>query len=63
MKYLPTTVPTMKRAKAGGHKGAIKQVIDAPIDVEVRIDSLVNLVVFACINCVNLQSFFNPSLM
>ena len=27
----------MKRARAGGHKGAIKQVIDAHIDVEVII--------------------------
>jgi hypothetical protein len=35
VKFLPQTVPTMKRARAGGHKGAIKQVIDAHIDVEV----------------------------
>lgn len=36
VKYLPTTVPTMKRARAGGHKGAIKQVIDAHIDIEIE---------------------------
>ena len=35
VKYLPSTVPTMKRARAGGHKGAIKQVLDAHIDIEV----------------------------
>lgn len=37
VKYLPDTVPTMKRARAGGHKGAIKQVFDAHIDIEVII--------------------------
>jgi hypothetical protein len=26
VKYLPNGVPTMKRARAGGHKGAIRQV-------------------------------------
>lgn len=36
IKYLPTTVPTMKRARAGGHKGSIKQVIDAHIDYEIE---------------------------
>ena len=36
VKYLPEGVPTMKRARAGGHKGAIKQVIDAHIDVEIE---------------------------
>ena len=36
VKYLPTTVPTMKRARAGGHKGAIKAVMDAHIDVEIE---------------------------
>jgi hypothetical protein len=36
VKYLPEGVPTMKRARAGGHKGAIKQVMDAPIDVEIE---------------------------
>lgn len=37
VKYLPSEgVPTMKRARAGGHKGAIKQIIDAHIDIEVR---------------------------
>lgn len=35
IKYLPVTVPTMKRARAGGHKGAIKQIMDAHIDLEV----------------------------
>mmetsp|Transcript_16727 Transcript_16727/g.17487 ORF Transcript_16727/g.17487 Transcript_16727/m.17487 type:complete len:154 (+) Transcript_16727:31-492(+) len=36
VKYLPDTVPTMKRARAGGHKGAIKQVFDAHIDIEIE---------------------------
>jgi hypothetical protein len=36
VKYLPTTVATMKRARAGGHKGAIKQIMDAHIDVEIE---------------------------
>ncbi len=36
VKYLPPAASTMKRARAGGHKGAIKQVIDAHIDIEVR---------------------------
>ncbi len=36
VKYLPTTVPTMKRARAGGHKGAIKQIMDAHIDIEIE---------------------------
>jgi hypothetical protein len=36
IKYLPDSVPTMKRARAGGHKGAIKQVVDAHIDVEIE---------------------------
>jgi hypothetical protein len=35
VKYLPSEVPTMRRARAGGHKGAIKQVLDAHIDIEV----------------------------
>lgn len=36
VKYLPTTVPTMRRARAGGHKGAVKQVIDGHIDIEIE---------------------------
>jgi hypothetical protein len=36
VKYLPNDVPTMRRARAGGHKGAIKQIFDAHIDVEVN---------------------------
>ena len=39
IKYLPTTVPTMKRARAGGHKGAIKQIMDAHIDLEIETTS------------------------
>ena len=36
VKYLPSEgVPTMKRARAGGHKGAIKRVMDAHLDIEV----------------------------
>lgn len=37
VKYSPETVSTMKRATAGRHKGAIKQVMNAHIDIEVRI--------------------------
>lgn len=37
VKYLPQSASTMRKARAGGHKGAIKQVIDAHIDVEVGI--------------------------
>lgn len=35
VKYLPAGAPAMRKARAGGHKGAIKQVITAHIDVEV----------------------------
>lgn len=36
IKYLPATVPTMKRARAGGHKGAIKEILNCHIDFEVN---------------------------
>jgi hypothetical protein len=37
VKYLPAEgVPTMKRARAGGHKGQVKQIMDAHIDIEVK---------------------------
>lgn len=36
VKYLPAAAPTMKRARAGGHKGAIKQIMSAHLDVEVE---------------------------
>ena len=35
VKYAPDTVSTMKRARAGGHKGAIKQIMNGHIDIEV----------------------------
>ena len=35
VKYIPQAAPMMKRARAGGHKGAIKQVMNGHIDVEV----------------------------
>eukprot|EP01036_Dinobryon_divergens_P033062 gene33062-42773_t len=35
VKYLPASVPTMKRARAGRHAGEIKAIINAHIDVEV----------------------------
>ncbi len=35
VKYFPETVSTMKRARAGPHKQAIKQIMAANIDVEV----------------------------
>jgi hypothetical protein len=39
VKYIPTEgVSTMKRARAGGHKGAIKEVLNAHIDFEVGND-------------------------
>jgi hypothetical protein len=37
LQYFPELVPSMKRGRAGGHKGAIKQIFDAHIDVTVRI--------------------------
>lgn len=43
VKYFPETVGAMKRGRAGGHKGAIKQIIDAHIDMEVP------LVLFYCL--------------
>lgn len=36
LKYMPETVPTMKRARSGGHKGAVKQIFDAHIDIEIE---------------------------
>lgn len=36
VKYLPSTVPTMKRARCGGHVGAIKGVINSHIDIEIE---------------------------
>lgn len=36
VKYMPDSVPTMKRARSGGHKGAIKQVMDAHVDFEIE---------------------------
>ncbi len=36
VKYLPASVPTMKRARAGGHKGEIRQVMNGHIDVEIE---------------------------
>ena len=36
VKMSPECVPTMKRARSGGHKGAIKQVMDAHIDMEIE---------------------------
>ncbi len=39
VKYAPPAVPTMKRARAGGHKGAIRQVLNGHIDVEIEAPS------------------------
>ena len=36
VKYFPETVGGMKRGRAGGHKGVIKQIMNAHIDVEVK---------------------------
>jgi hypothetical protein len=53
VKYLPPAASTMKRARAGGHKGAIKQIIDAHIDIEVE-DSY-----FFPINAINIPFHFS----
>lgn len=34
--YAPVTVSNIKRAKAGGHKGALKQIITSHVDIEVQ---------------------------
>ena len=34
VKWMPLTVPTMQRARAGNHKGAIKEVLRAHIDFD-----------------------------
>lgn len=36
VKYMPTAAPPMKRARAGNHKGAIKMVMNAHLDVEIE---------------------------
>jgi hypothetical protein len=36
VKYIPSAVPSMKRARTGGHKGAIKMIMNAAIDIEVK---------------------------
>ena len=36
VKYCPPTVPAMKKAKTGGHKGAVKTAMNAAIDIEVQ---------------------------
>ena len=36
VKYFPTEAPAIKRARAGGHKGAIKALINAHVDIEVQ---------------------------
>ena len=51
VKYLPAAAPTMKRARAGGHKGAIKQIVDAHIDIEVCILSCIILQVLMESSC------------
>jgi hypothetical protein len=35
VKYFPDNVSGLKRGKAGGQKGAIKQIMDAHIDIDV----------------------------
>lgn len=36
VQYSPTEgVPAMRRAKAGGHKGAVKQIMGSHVDIEV----------------------------
>ena len=35
VKYFPEAVPGMKRGRASGHKGEIKQIMNAHIDIEV----------------------------
>lgn len=36
VKYCPESVPTMRRAASGRHKGAIKEIFRAHIDMEVE---------------------------
>jgi len=36
VKYVPEGVTGMKRAKAGGHKGAVKQIMNSHVDIEVE---------------------------
>jgi hypothetical protein len=38
VKYLPSSAPAMKKARAGPHKGAIKAVVNPHIDIEVSHD-------------------------
>jgi hypothetical protein len=40
VKFMPVAAPSMKRARAGGHKGAIKQIINAHVDIEVSFKQL-----------------------
>lgn len=41
VKYMPAVVATMKRARAGGHKGAIKEIMSgAHVDIEVNVPVL-----------------------
>ncbi len=35
VKYMPQGAPMMKRARTGAHKGAVKQIIGAHLDVEI----------------------------
>ena len=34
VKYFPQEAPSIKRARAGAHKGPLKQIIDAHIDIQ-----------------------------
>lgn len=35
--YLPTSVPTMRRARAGGHKGQVKSTfVSAHVDIQIE---------------------------
>jgi hypothetical protein len=35
VKYIPSSAPTMRRARAGNHKGAIKGIMNGHVDIEV----------------------------
>jgi len=43
VKYFPQEAPSIKRARAGAHKGPLKQIIDAHIDIEVCAYSIFNI--------------------
>jgi hypothetical protein len=56
VKYFPDTVPGMRRGRAGGHKGAIKQIMDAHIDIEVMLFACLYFYLLSKLGCCILSS-------